>query len=154
MHKPSERFGTLSCRWCPKIQNLDRKSLTPTSARLQLNLERALNEFEQGMSTLNGLFKFKHIYSAVEFATNLNGDDWMKDNKLDAEVFKLAGNKLQQALVEQWRRFYNRTKHSDRAKMGDVDTKIYNQGVNNLPSWLPPIRACASSLLLQHLKKL
>jgi hypothetical protein len=113
-----------------------------------------LNEFEQGMSTLNGLFKFKHIYNAVEFATNVNGDDRMKDSKLDAEVCKLAGNKLQQALVEQWRLFYNRTKHSDRAKTGDADTKTYNLGVNNLPSWLPQIRACASSILLQHLKKL
>jgi hypothetical protein len=137
-----------------KIQNLDRRSLTPASPRWQLNLERALNEFEQGMSTLNGLFKFKHVYNAVEFATNLNGDDWMKEYKLDAEVCKLAGNKLQQELVEQWRLFYNRTKHSDRAKMGDADTKTYNQGVNNLPSWLSQIRACASSILLQHLKKL
>jgi hypothetical protein len=137
-----------------KIQNLDRKSLTPTSPRGQLNLEHALNEFEQGMSTLNGLYKFKHIYNAIEFATNLNGDDSMKDYKLDAEVCKLSVNNLQQALVEQWRLFYNRTKHSDRAKTGDVDTKTYNQGLNNLPSWLPQIRSCASSILLQHLKKL
>jgi hypothetical protein len=83
-----------------KIQNLDRKSLTPSSPRWQLNLDHALNEFEQGMSTLNGLFKFKHIYNAVEFATNLNGDDWMKDYELDTNVCKLAGNNLQQALVE------------------------------------------------------
>ena len=69
-----------------------------------------MNEFEQGMSTLNGLFKFKPIYNAVEFAPNLNGDDWMKDNKLDSEVSKLAGNILQQAFVEKWRRLYNRTK--------------------------------------------
>jgi hypothetical protein len=133
-----------------KIQRF-RQNIQSTSPITEVNLDRALREFELGMSPMNTISKFKHIYNAVEITTNLNGEGWMKDTKLDAVVCKLAGNQLQQALVEQWRCFYNRTKHSDRAKMGNADTQTYNQGVNNLPAWLPEIRACAVTILSKRL---
>jgi hypothetical protein len=133
-----------------KIQRF-RQNIHSTSPIAEVNLDRALREFELGMSPMNTISKFKHIYNAVEIATNLNGEGWMKDTKLDAEVCKLVGNQIQQALVEQWRCFYNRTKHSDRAKMGNADTQTYNQGVNNLPAWLPEIRTCAVTILLRRL---
>jgi hypothetical protein len=134
-----------------KIQRF-RQHIQSTSLIAEVNLDRALREFELGMSPLNTISKFKHIYNAVEFATNLSGERRMEDSKLDTEICNLAGNQLQQALVEQWRLFYNRTKHSDRANKGDADTKKYNEGVNNLPSWLPEIRTSAVTILSKRLK--
>jgi hypothetical protein len=74
------------------IQRLNREGLQPLSPTPQLNLDRALSEFEEGMSALNTLFKFKHIYNAVEFATNVNGEKGMQGDTLDAEVCSLTKN--------------------------------------------------------------
>jgi hypothetical protein len=133
-----------------KIQRF-RQNIQSTSPIAEVNVDRALREFELGMSPMNTISKFKHIYNAVEIATNLNGESWMECSKLDAEICKLAENQLQQALVKQWRLFYNRAKHSDRAKMDNADTQTYNQGMNNLPAWLPEIRTCAVTILLKRL---
>lgn len=133
-----------------KIQKF-RQNIQSTSTITEVNLDRALREFELGMSPMNTISKFKHIYNAIEIAMNLNGESWMEGSKLDTEICKLAGNQLQQVLVEQWRCFYNRTKHSDRAKLGNADTQTYNHGVNNLPVWLPEIRTCGVTILLRRL---
>jgi hypothetical protein len=133
-----------------KIQKMNRQHLQSTSPISQLNLDHALREFEEGMSPLNTISKFKHIYNAVEFATNLNGEK-RQSSDLDAAVCNLAGTWLQQDLAEEWRCFYNRLKHPDR---DGTDASRYTEGEKNLPSWLPQIRTCAVKILSKHLDNL
>jgi hypothetical protein len=73
-----------------KIQRF-RQNIQSTSAIAEVNVHRALREYELGMSPMNTISKFRHIYNAVEIATNLNGESWMEGSKLDAEVCKLRG---------------------------------------------------------------
>lgn len=137
-----------------KIQRLNREGLQPISPTSQLNLDRASSEFEEGMSALNTIFKFKHIYNAVEFATNMNGRKEMSGNTLDAEVCSLtknaASNPPSQSRVKEWRCFYNRLKHSDE---NNSYTITYKQGIQHLPSWLPKIRSCAATILTERLNR-
>jgi hypothetical protein len=135
-----------------KIQRLNREGLQPLSPTSQLNLDRALSEFEEAMSAPNTIFKFKHIYNTIEFATNVNGVKGMQGDTLDTEVYNLTKNVVSNppdhALVSDWRRFYNRLKHPDE---NNSDTITYDQGIQDLPSWLPQIRTCAVAILLQRL---
>jgi hypothetical protein len=137
-----------------KIQGLNREGLQPLSPTSQLNLDRALSEFGEAMSAPNTIFKFKHIYNAIEFATNANGIRGMQGDTLDKEVCNLTKNVVSNppdpTLVSDWRRFYNRLKHPDE---NNNNTITYEQGIRDLPSWLPRVRTCAVAILLQRLDK-
>lgn len=138
-----------------KIQRLNREGLQPLSPTSQLNLDRALSEFEEAMSAPNTIFKFKHVFNSIEFATNVNGLKGMQGDTLDTEVCNLTKNVVSNppdpTLVGDWRRFYNRLKHPDE---NSSDTITYEQGIRDLPSWLPRVRTCAVAILLQCLNKL
>jgi hypothetical protein len=98
-----------------------------------------------GISELNMLFKFKHIFNALELATNVNGKS-REGDEFDNEVNELSG--VSTETVGSWRKFYNRTKHVQR---NPKDIETYNSGNQELSKNLISIRKCAQKILLSRL---
>lgn len=128
-----------------KIQQIDRPNITPSSALTKLNLDKALAEYEKAMSPNKPLFRFKHVFNCIEFCTNINGEK-RPEGCFDKEASRLSG--YSQKEIQNWRRFYNRTKHSDKNRQ---DAAEYTTGLQNLPNEITKVRGCAQKLIFSRL---
>jgi hypothetical protein len=127
-----------------KIISVSRFSPRPSSIR-ELNLSKALNEYEIAMSNFDRLRSFKNLFNTIEFCANWTGTDH-KGPGLDVEAAKIA--RVSQQEVEFWRNFYNRTKHVDKTAS---DASAFVEGMERLPEMLPKIREAAKGLIVNCL---
>ena len=130
-----------------KIIRVKRFSPNPALIK-ELNMGKALNEYESAMSTFDRLRIFKYIFNTVEFCANWTGTSYT-GSSLDSTIATIA--KVSQSEVEFWRDFYNRTKHVDRTAL---DASTYVQGMEKLPEILPKIREAAKQLIVNCLNQI
>jgi hypothetical protein len=129
-----------------KLQKMKRFKINRHSSIQDNNLNNSLENYENAMVDNNKISKYRHLFTALELVTDINGND-LKGSRLDNEVSMLSG--VNSKSVEKWRQFYNRTKHTQKNN-NDVD-KYYN-GENDLPDDLISIRKCVKTILLSKLK--
>lgn len=129
-----------------KLQKMKRFKINRQSSIQDNNLNNSLENYEKAMLDTNKISKFMHLFIALELVTNINGNN-LTGSCLNNEVNNLS--KVSRKSVEQWREFYNRTKHTQRNKQ-DID-KFYN-GEKDLPDNLISIRKCVKTILLSELK--
>jgi hypothetical protein len=130
-----------------KIIHVKRFSPNPALIK-ELNIGKALNEYESAMSTFDRLRIFKYLFNTVEFCANWTGTN-SRGSNLDSTIATIA--KVPQSEVEFWRDFYNRTKHVDRTAL---DASTYVQGMEKLPAILPKIREAAKQLVANCLNQI
>jgi hypothetical protein len=130
-----------------KITRVKRHSPNPSVIK-ELNIGKALKEYESAMSTFDRLRIFKYLFNTIEFCANWNGTTY-KGQNLDSIVASIS--KVPQADVEFWRGFYNRTKHVDRTAS---DASEYVQGMEKLPEILPKLREAAKQLISDCLNQI
>jgi hypothetical protein len=130
-----------------KIIKVNRFSPTPSLER-ELNLSKALNEYEIAMSTFDRLRIFKSLYNTIEFCANWTGTD-NRGPVLDANVAAITA--IPQSDIEFWRDFYNRTKHVDRTTL---EASTFVQGMEKLPEISPIIREAAKKLIADCMNRI
>jgi hypothetical protein len=128
-----------------KINHVNRFEMSSSVPIRMVNLVKALNAFENAMSTFDRMYIFKSLFNALEFCTNWDGRD-RTGNDLDSEVSSIS--RVPTSDVANWRLLYNRTKHVDRAPL---DASQYSRGMETLHSILPPIREASKQLIINRL---
>lgn len=128
-----------------KLQRFKRFELNPNSARQDINLGLSLSDYEEAMSTFETLYKFKHLFNSLEHSTDIDG------KKLEGPDFDRFYNSLSltpNTNVTDWRKLYNRIKHSAR---NSNDIKNYFNGIQNLREYIMGLRKSCRDLLLLRL---
>ncbi|HEX9862641.1 MAG TPA: hypothetical protein VGB11_05080 [Candidatus Bathyarchaeia archaeon] len=130
------------------INKVNRHNLSACSKKQLITLSKALSEYENAMSTFDRLAAFKNLFNSLELATNGDGKDRMGPS-LDTEAAKIT--KTTESEIEDWRRFYDRTKHIDRTPN---DITKFVKGMESLPEKLMPLRLASEKAIMNRLKKL
>jgi len=131
-----------------RIIKLNRFDLKEDSPRELINLSKAFSEYESAMSTFDRLQIFKHLFNALELSTNWDGKDRC-GSVLDSEIASISNN--EQSEIEEWRHFYNRTKHIDRTP---THTSEYVQGLEKLTLFLRHVREACKCVILNRLAQI
>ena len=131
-----------------KIIRFNRLELTPAIPLQVVNVAKALNEYENAMTTFDRLRIFKNLFNTLEFGANWNGVD-RRGPVLDSEIASISN--VQESIVRSWRDFYNRTKHVDRSP---IDASEFIQGMENLTLFLPSIREATKQLIIDRLNRI
>lgn len=126
------------------LHKINRQSLNPPNLK-EANIGKALNEFENAMSVFDTLRIFKYLFNTLEFCANYTGTD-LKGPTLDFVI--ASKTHFPQPEIENWRQFYNRTKHVDKTPK---DTTKFFDDSNKLIEILPKIREAAKIMLLDCL---
>ncbi len=126
------------------IKKFDRFKFKSSTLK-EVNVAKALNEFETAMLPIDRLKVFRSLYNCLELCANSMGTK-KENSALDAEISSLSG--ISQTTAEFWRLFYNRIKHPD---TNNKQTVIYREGIEKLTVTLPEIRSSSTNLLLRLL---
>jgi hypothetical protein len=129
----------------PRILATTRHRLPNNASPQQLNRKKALDEYETSLSSSERIMIFKHMFNAIELATNSDGVD-RTGSTFDEEVSSLTGQSA--AEIAKWRQFYDRTKHIDRNQQHAV---AFISGMENLPNMLLPLRQATHRILVSKL---
>jgi hypothetical protein len=143
---PEDLNGNTAVRVFKKIQRLG-GNFRPNSPLRDHNLDKALTEFERAMSVDNLLYKFKHFFNSLEFSTDISGVKGVTGRNFDIEAAILSGLPCKQ--IKDWRDFYNRTKHTDKAWTQDATN--FHAFKQKLTSELPSLRKAVQKKLLSSL---
>jgi len=138
------------------IQNL--KNVNTKNQILIENMRKSISEYIQAMGSFDRISIFKHLFDALELATNYDGKN-RKGDDMDIEVAKVVGNfiiveniqKESQSVVKEWRSFYGQTKH--------IDSKIskilkFQKRKENVSYQLDPLRLTTQKMILERLQNL
>lgn len=138
------------------IQNL--KNVNTKNQISIENMRKSISEYIQAMGSFDRISIFKHLFDALELATNYDGKN-RKGDDMDIEVVKIVGNfiivenvqKESQSVVKEWRNFYGQTKH--------IDNKIskilkFQKRKENTSQQLDPLRLTTQKMILERLQNL
>lgn len=112
------------------------------------DLQKALCEYDVGMTSFEGLGIFKHLFSSLELSTNCDGIDRNGSN-LDAEANRITGVDI--VKIEDCRRFNARTKHIDK---NQNDEKEYQEGLAKIGEKIIYLRQATCNCILDRLKNI
>jgi hypothetical protein len=128
-----------------KLQNIKRSQINKHSSVQDNNLIKSDN-YENAMDDFDKILKFRHLFTALEKVTNIDGKDRSGDD-FDKQVSLLYA--VNSEVVKEWRHFYNRIKH---AQKNSEDINTYDKGEKTLSDKLSSIRWCVQYCLLSKLK--
>lgn len=128
-----------------RLQKVKRFDINKNLSIKETNLKNAFQHYENSMQDYHRLFKFKHLYNALEIITNTNGTD-RKGDSLDKRMHILSGNSIIE--IRRWRAFYNRIKHTQR---NSSDIKVHYDGIGKLHEDLLLTRKCFQKIILSVL---
>lgn len=106
------------------------------------NFQKSLNEYDGAMEGIERLSVFKHLFSALELATNCDNMPDRSGTTLDNEVIGITG--IGRNEIEDFRNFNSRSKHKDRTS--DEETK-YQEGLSKLGSKINPLRNATQKII-------
>lgn len=137
----------------PKIIELMTKIRKIRSGNAQTSLkitdlQKALHEYDVGMTSFERLGIFKHLFSSLELSTNCDGVDRSSSN-LDAEANRISG--VDVGKIEDCRRFNARTKHIDKDQN---DEKEYQEGLAKIGEKIIYLRQAVRNCILDRLKNI
>lgn len=136
--------------WVSILQQINEVSIKKLQNNAQtklVNLNKSFNEYRNAMEVISDrLIIFKHLFNALELASNFDGKD-RKGSELDDEVARIT--KLQASTVCEWRCFYDRAKHVDRTTK---DIMTFMEGMKKLSEYLLPLRSATQTVILNRLK--
>jgi hypothetical protein len=127
------------------VLKADRHSEVGKMDARQINLKKALDEYENAMSSFDRVAIFKHLFNSLELATNSDSKG-RSGSDLDGEVSRVTGVSISD--VASWRRFYDRLKHIDRTPK---DITEFVSGMSSIPEHIRQLRPVASKMLLDRL---
>jgi len=110
-----------------------------------VNLAKALDEYEDAMSTFDRFQIFKHLFNTIEFCTNWVGTSF-SGTKFDEEASAIT--KVPQADILDWRDLYNRTKHVDQTPM---HVSKFVVGIERISSIVRSVRKASQTAILNRL---
>ena len=131
-----------------KIVRINRFGSQQTSNLKVINLAKALNEYENAMSTFDRLRIFKSLFNTLEFCANWDGKN-RTGSELDSAIASVSG--VDESSVWEWRRLYNRTKHVDTEP---AEASEFVQGIEKLSSILPLLREATKRLITERLSQI
>src|SRR4051794_8506638 len=71
-----------------KLQKMNSYGISKSYGIYGMNLNSSLSHYEKTMSEFSKLFKFKHLFNALEIAINIDGNDRI-GNDLDTEAKRI-----------------------------------------------------------------
>lgn len=126
------------------IQNIDL-----VKSNLKLNdLKKSLSVYRTAVSSFDRLTIFRNFFNTMELACNCDGED-RNSSELSKEIALITNEKKLD--IETWIRFNARIKHIDKNSKHE---QIYKEGMDNLASWITPIRRTTQKIIISRLNSL
>lgn len=114
------------------------------------NLKKALERYEDSMTSCNMRSTFLSLYIALENAVNYDcNDKHCRDENFDKKASKIIG--VQEEVIAKWRTRANRIKHVD---SNYEEMNKYNSGMKELPTCLESLRQATNKAIISRLKNL
>ena len=129
-----------------KINTLDDK-VNDSNLKIQ-NLQKSLDYYYLGTTSLDRLSIFKELFCSFELATNCDGQN-RSGYQFDQKAASISGT--EQSIICDLRNFYSRTKHIDK---NPQDEQKYKKGVDELGQKITHLHKIAQSIIVHRLDQI